>query len=279
MTAGVPTSLVSPTMLASLLSVRTARRPRMHIAPLVLTACIAQVSAVRLATADSILVYDHNTHHQLALQAAQSIPGTIVVRADRSTFDALLRSQTWDLVLADMPGFTPFAGLGTFAGYVNGGGKAAMSFWLWQDEPELSSAFGVLSVNSISLNQATLYDFATTNVFAGVTMPTSEWHDHWVDDGDVFSLTRGGLFLAGVAPDSSGVMALTNSGRTIAAPLFDEAGNTWLDDGSGVRLWRNMIDTLTGETLAPVPEPGTLTLLALGFGAAASRFKLPRKLQ
>jgi hypothetical protein len=120
--------------------------------------------------------------------------------------------------------------------------------------------------------RSTLFDFGTSAVFAGVAMPNNDWHNHWVDDGDVFSLSRGGVFLAGLGPNSWPVMALTNGGRTISAPLFDEAGNRWLGKGSGQRLWANMIGLVSSAPApSPTPEPTTLTLLAVAMGAAAIR--------
>jgi len=235
-------------------------------------AFVIYLAAVRVAGADSILVYDDNTVHQLALQAALSTPGAVVVRADSSTFGTLLRSQAWDLVLADMPSTLPTAGgMAALADYVNAGGKAAMSFWTWQTEGAVSSAFGVRPEHDISLAGATLFDFGASSVFDGVTMPNGGWHDHWSDDGDVFALTRGGTFLAGLGSRSAPVMALTNGGRTIAAPLFDEAGGTWLSDGSGRRLWSNMIGALRAPTPTPVPEPATMALVGLGIGVVAAR--------
>jgi len=233
------------------------------------------VAMVRIAAADTILVYDANTTHQLALKAAQATPGAVVVRATFDTFGPLLRSGQWDLVLADMPSTEPDApGFSALTDYVNNGGKAAMSFWTWQSQPALSDAFGVTPQHDISLtNGATLFDFGTSSVFAGVTMPNSDWHNHWSDDGDVFSLNRGGEFLAGLAPGANPVMALTNGGRTIAAPLFDEAGNGWLNDGSGQRLWGNMIGLLSAAPVSPTPEPASMTLLAIGLGAAFVRFR------
>jgi hypothetical protein len=94
------------------------------------------VATVQVAAADKILVYDDNTQHQLALQAAVSSPGAVVVRANSVTFGPLLRSRTWDLVLADMPSTEPdVSGFSALTDYVNGGGRAVMSFWEWQKQP------------------------------------------------------------------------------------------------------------------------------------------------
>jgi PEP-CTERM motif-containing protein len=123
----------------------------------------------------------------------------------------------------------------------------------------LLAAFGLTSANSFSITGRTLTDTGATSVFLGVSMPNSDWHDHWFDDGDgfAFGLGSGTIGMANLSGVVGPVMALGNSGRTIAAFVIDEAGNTWINNGSAVQLWENMYSQI-------VPEPGSMTLLAAG---------------
>ena len=218
-----------------------------------------------------ILVYDNDTFHSLAQTAAFNLdPGGTVV-ADMFNFNALLVSQAWDVVAVDVPSDIPVGGWGDLINYVNGGGAAVMAFWDWDDDngfgdPNLPPAFGVSISSSFSWSGQTLFDSGTSGVFAGVTMPNNDWHDHWTDDGDQFNLLAGSVGLAHIGAPATPVMVLGNNARTIAAPVFDEAGDTWLGDGSGVQLWENMM------TL--VPGPGAMALLGLA-GLAGSRRRRP----
>jgi hypothetical protein len=87
----------------------------------------------------------------------------------------------------------------------------------------------------------TLQDSGTSSIFDGVTMPMSDWHDHWIDDGDIFIPIGTAIGLAHIGDPLLPTFLLGNNGNTIATPLLDEAGTTWLDDESGAKLWENMI--------------------------------------
>ena len=219
-----------------------------------------------------ILVYDNDTFHSLAQTAAFNLdPGGTVV-ATAANFNALLVSQAWDVVAVDVPNFGPDGGWGDLINYVNGGGAAVMAFWDWdnssgQGDPNLPAAFGVSISSSISLNGQTLFDSGNSGVFAGVTMPKNGWHGHWGDDGDQFNLSAVSVGLAHIGAPATPVMVLGNNARTIAAPVFDEAGDTWLGDGSGIQLWENML-TLVPPVACPWDlngsgDVGVLDLLVL----------------
>ena len=63
---------------------------------------------------------------------------------------------------------------------------------------------------------------------------------------------------------------LGNQGRTIAAPLLSEAGDTWVNDGSALKLWSNLIDqVLTGGC---PPSPATV-VKRFGFPANPDAFQ------
>jgi len=214
------------------------------------------------ATAE-ILVYDENTVNHLAATAAAAISPTRVV-GNAATCNVLLTSQGWTAVLIDDPSTIPTGGWQPTINYINSGGRVAMSFWDWDNSagygsPGLLPAFGISSATGFSLNGRTLTDAGTTSLFSGVSMPNSQWNDHWGTDGGgfTFTLASGTIGMANLSGVTGTVMALGNSSHTIGAFLIDEAGNTWLSNGSGARLWENMYAII-------VPEPHSLSLLAVG---------------
>ncbi len=212
------------------------------------------------ASAAEILVYDNNSNNHYAATAAAGIDPTPTI-ANSNTFNSLLTSQPWTAVFIDCPGTAPSSGWQPTINFTQSGGKVVMSFWDWDNDssfgnPALLPAFGVTGTSTIELPGRTLTDAGTTSVFNGVTMPNSSWTDNWGDDGDAFGFTAasGTVPMAYISGFSNPVMVLGNSGRTIATFLIDEAGPIWQGDGSAVRLWRNMYNTL-------VPEPSSLCLL------------------
>ncbi|MEM7311498.1 MAG: hypothetical protein AAF682_32855, partial [Planctomycetota bacterium] len=188
----------------------------------------------------NILVYDADAVNSFAATAAQNVSffGTTV--AGIWDFNTLLGSGTWDAVVVDCRNVYPAGGWDPLADYVNAGGRVVMSFWNWGGESSLAAAFDVVVTGSFSLSSESLVDEKTSPAFLGVTMPNSDWNDTVVDDGDYFA-TLGSVPMARLAGSDDAVMARGNAGRTIAAPVFDEAGGTWIVDGSGVRLWENML--------------------------------------
>jgi hypothetical protein len=198
----------------------------------------------------NVLVYDNDTQHHLAQTAAfESSPGGTRV-ATASTFDSLLAITAWDAVLVDAPNFGPAAGWTSLINYANGSGHVAMSFWDWDNssfgfgDPALPGAFDVSVASTYSWTNPstlTLFDSGTTTMFQGVSMPNNSWHDHWTDDGDRFTPLANAKGLAHVGSSAQPVMVYGNAGRTIAAPVLDEAGDVWLGNGSGVQLWKKML--------------------------------------
>jgi hypothetical protein len=196
----------------------------------------------------NILVYDDNSVHQYAVQAATNIDAAGTVVADATNFNTLLVSQSWDMVAVDAPSNIPAGGWTPLIAYVQAGGCVMMSFWDWDNDagfgdPALPGAFDVQVVNSISLVGQTLDDSGTSGLFAGVTMPNSDWDDVFGDDGDEFNPLGTAVGVAHIGNPATPVMVRGNEGRTIAAFLIDEAGDTWQNDGSAVQLWENMLWT------------------------------------
>ncbi len=213
-----------------------------------------------------ILVYDTDTVHQFALAAAFALSPGGTRRANFSDFNSLLFSQTWDTVLVDCPNAAPSGGWGSLINYVtNLDGHVAMAFWDWDDsstagDPALPGAFEVSVANSISMTGQTLFDSGGHDVFAGVTMPNSDWNDTFIDDGDEFNPLGLAFEIAHIGNPTTPVMVQGNAGRTIASFVIDEAGDTWINDGSAVQLWTNLIDRVTQPSASCAFRNGVLGL-------------------
>lgn len=213
--------------------------------------------------AQNILVYDDNSVHGYAQTAANNV-GTVTV-ANAGTFDGLLAGGGWDVVVVDCPSTEDTALWTGLETYIAGGGRAVMSFWRWFDRTDLRTAFGATAGSNYSWIGETLYSHSAT-LFAGVSNPNGDWHDHWAVDGQVFTSFTG-VSLGGLSAGGDTVMLLGNSGRTIAMGVIDEAGDTWDADGSAVQLWENSI------RMVVVPEPATMATLGLATLALIRRRK------
>ncbi|MHC4822595.1 MAG: hypothetical protein ACYTEP_01090 [Planctomycetota bacterium] len=199
-----------------------------------------------------ILVYDHgNTSYALAVTAANNLYPTSVTVADAGSFNSTLNSQPWDAVLLDCPSTGPSGGWNDLVNYVNNDGVAVLSYWDWDGSANsvLLTPFDVSAPLTFGLSSQTFTDSGTSDVFEGVTMPISDWSSRWSDDGDEFTPINGAIGLGHFGNPAKPTMVLGNDGRTIAIFVLDESGPTWIGDGSGVRLWENMLD----EVLNRVP--------------------------
>ncbi|MEM7307306.1 MAG: hypothetical protein AAF682_11580 [Planctomycetota bacterium] len=207
-----------------------------------------------------ILVYDNSSENELAPRAANAIsPGGTVV-GDAGNFSVHLAQGEWDLVAINAPGNAP--SWPQVIDYVEDGGRVVCSYWNWDSQTDLATAFDVAVDGSISLvfPPQTLYDSGTSAVFDGVTMPNSDWSDEFDDDGDEFLPLDKALGLAHIGDPTTPVLVQGNAGRTIASFLIDEAGGTWLADGSGVALWGNLMRRLYEPEAACSIRTGVLDL-------------------
>lgn len=193
-----------------------------------------------------MLVYDSGSYNSFAATAAENLyPGEVTI-GNSSSFNTLLASQTWDIVLVDCGSATPTSGWQPLVDYVDGEGAAVLSFWDWDDSNDslLLAPFDVSSPITFGLSTQVLQDAGSSSVFQGVTMPNSDWSSNFFDDGDTFTPLAGAIGLAHFGDVNQPNMVLGNEGRTIATFVLDEAGPTWIGDGSGVRLWENMIEII-----------------------------------
>lgn len=194
-----------------------------------------------------VLVYNPSAYNDFAEIAAENLyPGQVTV-ANAGDFNTLLNSQVWDGVFVDCPSSIPSSGWQPLVDYVDDGGVAILSFWDWDDfnDSLLLTPFDVSAPFTFGLTNQVLTDAGTSSVFQGVTMPNSDWDNHFSDDGDEFTPLAGAIGLAHFGNPSKPTMVLGNEGRTIATFVLDEAGFTWQNDGSGVQLWENMIELVT----------------------------------
>ena len=241
---------------------------RLDVRKTPLIAGLAAAAVAGQAWATAILVFDANTVNGLAWEAAQNLAGAGAVKAGASDFYTKLAEGGWDVVAVDCPSTIPGGGWTQLADYVNAGGLVVMAYWNWDAEPGITKAFGASGTSGDVYwvdGSTTLTDMGTSPIFAGVSMPNSSWNNYWYDDGDKFKIADGSVGLAQIGGSGDPVMFLGNGGHTIASSVLDEAGPKWLSDGSGVKLWENMM-------MYVMPSPGALALLGLaGFAGTRRR--------
>lgn len=211
-----------------------------------------------------ILLFDDNTNNGNAQAALNSLALSHTV-GNAGTFNTLLGSASWDLVVVDCPS-TPPGSWTTLINYISGGGKVVMSFWYLNGEPDLASAFDVTAAGSFNTPRDVHAWDASHPIFNSPSAvgDLTAWSDQWADDGDALIPINGAQGLAGfTALPSVGQAAIVlgNGGRTIYNGfVFDE-----FSDSDGIPLVANEIAYLLGA--APViPAPGALLLGGFGAG-------------
>lgn len=225
----------------------------------------------------NVLVYSSTMNGNIHTFGADSLDwlGVSYTVAQQSNFDDLLTGSEWSLVILDMPSTTPSEGFGSLIEYIEGGGKAIMSYWGLQLDPALAAAFEVESVSSFeSPSDVHPWDLAHpifNSPNPGIGSLTS-WTDWWFDDGDRLNPVGSAVALAGFTTTSQSGQAaivLGNNGRTLYNGFLWDS----LDGATGIPLIANQISFLLNGEEEAIPEPATLfllgpALLALGWAHA-----------
>jgi len=213
----------------------------------------------------NVLLYDEDTVNHVGWEALNRsyLPYTT---ATSETFDALLASQDWDLVVVDAPGAQPES-WGGLVGYIQNGGRALLSSpALWQNE-NLADAFGVSAITELALLPEIHPTGPGLALFQDVPN-LAAWGDNWEGPGGyALSLTDEDAevfaeFDVSPTAPARAALVLGNGGRTFAN------GFTWDDrdqnnDGDEVQdvveLVRNEIEyllTASGADFGGTPTVG-----------------------
>ncbi|MEK7995782.1 MAG: hypothetical protein AAB403_18445 [Planctomycetota bacterium] len=175
-----------------------------------------------------VLVYDNNSRYQTALSAATNL-GLPHTRAFATDFNTLITSQTWGLVVMDLPSNEPGSGWQTnLINHINGGGKAIHSHWhpntLWA---ALQAAFEVS--NQGAHQTVTFYQWNSHPLFSApnsVLGLFDVWVDVWATNGFYLQPTGSAQAAAGFTASpaaNQAAIVIGNGGRTIFNGfLFDD---------------------------------------------------------
>lgn len=239
---------------------------------------LGTVFAASTASAQSILLFDEFSVNQTSRDALGSL-GLSYTVGDLNTFNGLLDGSSWDLVIVeandeipvDLPSSMPVYGSeewDALKNYVEGGGRAIMSFWDAggdvYENMNVVNAFGIsktFSQNITSTAGLTITPWLPSHpIFNGPNGsvgPITTFTDNGAFDGSRLDFLAGTSSLAGFAATPTlfqSAIVEANGGRTIYnGILFDR-----ITGSSGQTLLANEISYLL------VPEPAAGVLLAGG---------------
>ena len=234
--------------------------------------------AASAASAQSILLFDDFSANQTSRDALGSL-GLSYTVGDLNTFNGLLEGSSWDLVIVeandeipvDLPSSLPVYGSeewNALKNYVEGGGRAIMSFWDARGEVYenmgVVNAFGVGKTFSQNITSVAGLALTPWNVShpifngpAGTVGTINSFTDNGLYDGSRLDILAGASPLSGFTASPTlfqSAILEANGGRTIYnGILFDRINGT-----AGQTLLANEISYLL------VPEPGAGLLLACG---------------
>ena len=228
---------------------------------------LSLLASAQHASALDILVYDNNSSFQSAQDACNGL-GFPFTRAISGDFVTLLTSQTWDIVIIDLPSNLPVGPWDTeLANYVNGGGRAIHSTWHSTSfTAAVQTAFEVTRLGGH--NTLSFYQWNSHSLFSSpnsVPPDFTSWADVWGTNGFYLEPTGTAVAAAGFTmsptPNQAAIV-IGNSSRTIMNGfLFDDYEPADLDtDGKKdiIELIENEIMYLLGVNCGVTgPAPAT----------------------
>lgn len=198
-----------------------------------------------------------------------------------SSLPTLAQLQAYDAVLAWANYVPPTAAGNVLADYADGGGHVVLTtFWGWAT----SNGNDLGRINNTGYNPLTggtgnAYSAASLGthnaahpLFAGVTtLDASVYRGDWTG-------VDAGATLLGSWDDGTPLAAINGLGNVLNLTLFPNVATYGHASGDYDQLFRNALALAGDPQTAPVPEPGTLGLLALGgIGAVIAHRRRARK--
>ncbi|SMX43637.1 VPLPA-CTERM sorting domain-containing protein [Maliponia aquimaris] len=238
----------------------------------VIALCAGMLSLANAPTADAASIlrfYDsYSSVGDGVVGAALSDLGETATGTSHSGLASAIVSQSWDLLIIDVPGLSiSAANAAAIDNFVSGGGSAILSYWNLNSLPALAATFDVSVASSFNSVQSVFTwnagSAAAANLTAGV-----DFTDRAGDNGDRLDAINGASAVAGftAAPAAGqGAIVVGNGGRTIANGfLFWDMGTA--PTAASVSLLKGQIDSLINSP-SPVPLPASLPLLLGGIAA------------
>lgn len=165
----------------------------------------------------NVLVLSATPEIQAALERVGAT--TVSVASSVTDFVTMYASQSWDLVIVDLPSPAPSLEMQAQLVARAGTGRIIFNYWNLDETFALQEAFGITCSDFSDPPHMTPIAGAPVNLFdyrESFPSPLTPTNDAWGDNGDVLSLTGAGERL--VSRDVAGTEAVvvqTNGGRTI----------------------------------------------------------------
>ena len=182
------------------------------------------------------------------------LDGTTTFTNDTTTFNSLITTNSYDLVIFGEQGGSPYTAVqSALANYLTGGGFILGTTWRIDGFASLMGA----SDPRTGVNDANLVTDGHP-IFAGLPASVSLFNPGWGVWSSGWNPAAGATGIGSLAGGSAAILG--NAGRTLLlGPLFDTYSN--LSEGN--LLVANSIEFLRGDS-TPVPEPSALALLGAG---------------